>query len=139
MHAYLGAEMAPQPLVPPLGQQVQIERPERGPEPVRIIDGDHGAVGIGRLQQVFRDDRPIQHSRKYPGRVHAAHLEPLVADQHGHAGGVGAPPADHHVAAAAGIPHQVSAQRVVRIVVLSSDQATQVQVQVFRAEDGFAR
>ncbi len=39
--------------------------------------------------------------------------------------------------AAVGVLHRVSAQHVVRIMVLSSDEA--VQVQLHAAEEGFAR
>ena len=45
--------------------------------------------------------------------------------------------ADHHVVVAVGVVHQVPAQHVVRVVVLSSDQA--IQIRIVHAEDVFAR
>ena len=126
--------MAPQPLVPALGQQVQVQRPERRPEPVRIIDRHHGAIGIGRLQTVVRDIRPLQRPGEQPRRVHAAHLDPLLACQDDHAGRVRAPPADHHPVAAIAVPLRMSTQQVVRIVMLASDQTLNVRAIGHQAE-----
>ena len=109
--------------MPTLGQQVQVQRPERRPEPVRIIDLHHGAVRIRRLQTVVRDIRPLQRPGEHPRRVHAAHLDPLLADEDDHAGRVGTPPPDHYTVAALTVPLRMRTQQVVRIVMMASDQA----------------
>ena len=126
--------MAPQPLVPALGQQVQVQRPERRPEPVRIIGLRHGAVQIGRLQAVVRDIRPRQRPGEQPRRVHAVHPDPLSAGQDDHAGRVGTPPADHHTVAALAVPLRMRTQQVVRIVMPAGDQALGVRALGHQAE-----
>jgi hypothetical protein len=68
--------------------------------------------------------------------VHAVHLDPLSASKDDHAGRVRTPAADHHLVAAIGAAHRMSAQDVVRIVVLARDQAIQVQI---GTENGFTR
>ena len=126
MQAHLRPEMAPQPLVTAFGQQVQVQRPERRPEPERIIDRRHAAVRIGRLQAVVRDIRPLQRPGEQPRGVHAVHLDPLRACNDDHAGRVRTPPADDHPVAALAVPLRMRTQQVVRIVMLPSDQALNV-------------
>jgi hypothetical protein len=122
MHAHLRPQMAPQPLVPALGQKVQVQRPERRPEPERIIGLHHGAIRIGRLQTVVRDIRPLHRPGEQPRRVHVVHPDPLPAGQDDHAGSVGPPPADHHM-----VPPRMRTQHMVRIVMLARDQALDIR------------
>jgi len=112
--------------VPALGQQVQVQWPERGPEPVRILGLHHGAIRIGRLQTVIRNIRPVQRPGEQPRRVHAAHPDPPSAGQDDHACRAGTPPADHHALAALAVPLRVRTQQVVRIVMMASDQAFKI-------------
>jgi hypothetical protein len=59
--------------------------------------------------------------------VQAAHLDPLVTAEEDHADRARTPPADHHTVAALPVLCRVSAQQMVRIVVLTSDQALEAR------------
>jgi hypothetical protein len=111
----------------PLGQQVKVELPERGPIPVGIIDHHHDTIWISRLQPIGTDPRPLHHPGEHPSRMHAAHLDPLLAREDDHTDRTGTPPSDHHPVAAVTVPLRVSAQQAVRIVVLASDQTVKVR------------
>ncbi len=127
VHPHLRSEMPPQPLVPALGQQVQVKLPERGPMPVGIIDHHHGTLWIGHLQPVGRDLPPLHHPGEHPSRMHAVHLDPLLTGQDDHADRARTPPADHHATRALTIRCRVSAQQAVRIVVQTSDKTLEVR------------
>jgi len=77
-----GAEHLPQPLVPPLADQVQVELADRRPVPVGVVHDLRLAPGVGDPQPVVRDlvqarDRRLEHPvRDVP------HLPGLVADEH---------------------------------------------------------
>ena len=120
MYSHLRAEMAPQPLVPALGQQVKVELPERGPVPVRIIGRRHDTVWIGRLQPVVRDRPDPPAPRRTPQRrcTRLISIRWLTGEDD-HADRVGPPPADHHTVAALTVLCRVSAQQMVRIMVLA--------------------
>ena len=66
--------------------------------------------------------------------MHAAHLDPLLAGQDDHADRVRTPPADHHTVAALPVPLRMSAQHMMRIVVLAIDQALDVRAISHHAE-----
>ena len=91
---------------------------------------------VVRLQPVVRDLRPVKHPGEHPGWMYALHLDPLSAGENDHADRVRTPAADHHLVAAIGAADRMSAQDVVRIVVLARDEAIQVQS---GTENGFAR
>ena len=113
--------------MPAFGQQMQVQRPERRPEPVWIIGLHHGAVRIGRLQAVVRDIRTLYRPGEQPPRVHAVHPDPLFAGEDDHADRLGTPPADHYTVAALAVPFRMRTQQVVRIVMLAGDQALDVR------------
>jgi hypothetical protein len=59
--------------------------------------------------------------------MQAAHLDtPLIGEDY-HTDRVRTPPADHHTVVAAAVPFRVSAQQMVRIMVLTSDETLQVR------------
>ena len=109
MHSHLRPQMPPQPLMPALSQQVQVELPERRPIPVGIIDHDHDTIWITRLQPVIRGPRPLHHPGEQPCGMHAAHFDPSLTGEEDHADGVRTPPADHHTVTALTIKRRVSA------------------------------
>ena len=126
MHPHLRPQMPPQPLMPALGQQVQVKLPECRPIPVGIIDHGHGTIWISRLQPVIRGRRPLHHPGEQPCGMHASHFDPLLTGEEDHADRVGTPPADHHTVTALTIKRRVSAQQAVRIVVQASDHALKI-------------
>jgi len=134
MHAHLRPQMTPEPLVPALGQQVQIQPPEGGPEPERVIGLRHRAVRISRLQAVVRDIGPVQRPGEQPRGVHPVHPDPPSGGQDDHACRAGTPPADHHPVAALAVPPRMRTQQAVRIVMLPSDQALDIRAVGHQAE-----
>ena len=126
MHPHLRPEMVPQRLVPALAEQVEVELPERWPIPVRIVEHHHDTVRVGRLEAVVRDVRTLQHPREHPGGMHAAHLDTPPIGEDDHPDRVGTPPADHQTVVAVAVPFRVSAEDLVRIVVLTGDETLQV-------------
>ena len=127
MHPQLRSQMPPQPLVPALGQQMQVKLPERGPIPVGIIDHHHDTIWISRLQPVVRDPRPLHHPGEHPRRVHGAHVDPPLTGEEDHADRVRTPPADHHAITALTVLRRVSAKQAMRIMVQASDQQLEVR------------
>ena len=128
MHPNLRPQMPPQPLMPALGQQVQVKLTERRPKAVGIVDHDDATIRIRRLQPVIRGSRPLHHPGEQPCGMHASHVDPSLTGEEDHADRARTPPADHHTATALTIKRRVSAQQAVRIVVQASDQALEIRV-----------
>jgi hypothetical protein len=59
--------------------------------------------------------------------VQVSHLDPLFTGEEDHADRARTPPADHQTVAALTVLCRVRAQQLVRIVVLTSDQALEVR------------
>ncbi len=98
----MGPEPLPGPLVPALVDQVRVELAERGPEPVRVAEGEAAAAGV-RDAEVIRTDGPGR-SHLEQALTEGTHrpLATVVGDD-GDALGVGAVGAHHGAAARLGV------------------------------------
>src|SRR5258708_19671272 len=73
------AEHLPQLLVPSLTDEVQVDVTERRPVPVRVVERDHGAVGVPGFDLVAGDG--LGHTRfEQPRVVHLLRLHTIHRD-----------------------------------------------------------
>jgi len=132
--------MPPQLLVPPLGEQVQVQLTHGGDEPVGILHPDGGTVGVGGLERIGRGDRgggagqhgggagqhgggAGQHGGEQPAVVQLVHRMPFPAGQQVDRHRVGPPGPDHEPVLPGGVRRPVDAEEAVRVVVESGGQA----------------
>jgi hypothetical protein len=127
--ADMGAEVAPHLLVPAFADQVEVEVPERRPEPVGVFDREGGAVGIPDFELVAVAgevrDGTVQPDGEHAGRMLAVHPGALpVREDDGHGLGVG-PVAPHDRSVTVGM----GAEQVVRVAVLAGDELLELDFQ----------
>jgi hypothetical protein len=82
----VGAEPRPQRLVPALADDVQVEVAERRQEPVRVVDRQRAALGVGHVEAVAQRQLPaLDLGHEDAGRMHLhERLAASVVEHHGH-------------------------------------------------------
>ena len=118
VHADVGAEHLPQPLVAALADEVDVEVADRGPEPVRVVHGER-QLAVRDLEAVLGHLGARHLDLEDPCRVDERHRHRRAVGQHDAGpGGVGAEGPDHDRAGTVG----VGAEHGVGIRVLPGDQ-----------------
>ena len=128
VHPRVRPQVPPQPFMPSLAEQVQVQLSDGGPEPVWILDNHHNAVRVADLQPVVRDTVTGQRGCEQSGGVNTLHLRPLITNQHSHRDRLRPPGPDQHTWAAGRVDCERPAEHGVRVVVQPRGQPSRLAV-----------